>query len=1317
MVKEWRQKCKDCGTEFGYSDYALQVDLKQGFSRPERCAICRKQHTAEIKSIANSHFALKPLKNKRSILGTPYIGEISHDKRKLEQKEVEPDSTGLDIGMTDKHIKAIYDALENNQVLVIVAPTGTGKSTYIPFRLIEPIKGYERNTFTRHGPIIVTQPRVLAASGIPKAIAKKLLGGSCGPGSEIGYRHGDRSGRKSGEAYDRRNRLLFVTDGSLLNWIAEGKIGDYSGIIIDEAHERSKNIDLILGLIKNELLKYPHLKLIIASATIDSEGFKSYFSTITSTKFLDFSDCQKSFGYTEVDWKWKDLKENEISYLQTEEINDKSNKFLNIYIKKIIKEMADKILDVFKTTSEGGILGFLHGKKEVEDCIKIIRKEIGERKNAKLYSLYAGLEDRGKIDEACEEFKEKDMLSINGKKIYPRRIIIATNIAETSLTIKDIVHVVDSGLIKQSNWDPTICRQKLITQFHSKDGCKQRWGRAGRVQKGFVYKLYSKEEFIKYFPHHTSPEIERECLDDVILKAKASGVEDIDPKNFSWLQKPNSEELERATNVFNKRNLLDSEKDLTEEGREIYRLSNNISRFLKKCDPLSTNRSLDVATLLLKADKYACLIEAVTAIVMMPHMGSNLYVNEKTSEESPDFEGLLLCNKEWDLISKDYIRRLQQELKTGCLDDLDFACKLFALYKKELPNSLVRDWAERYFINKNNFEKIASVRDEILELFTKGTKSKYFRKIDFFLIEKVRYLITISWKDKIVNIINDNNQVIFENPETKVRGIISENSAGNWKKGEKIIIGLLDKSNLVIDQSKKGAPLTIFVIKTDNEALNSEITDSTTTLELINRKNKFNLLEKYTFLFGHLLAPVGSEIIIKNKNNKFIFDANISPLFIPKFTQFLNSDKKKFNTVKFCSDSEKKTEEERISIEQLKQINKIFQFQITKEKEIKNGIITNWKMIDNKSTAIIGDKNEQNLMNIDFNYFFKKENINLHFLRPIFNLQPKKIVGFIVRDENKNLLPIACENISIEENNSALINYQGFDFQFENLKIKQFSNLSSITLLTKLEEKLNTLIKKRCVDAEVIKITTEKIYFSFKEDNKFIYTTSYPVDKFINKIKEMDLSVDNFILNTKKEKIGLKIQFLQERKTPIYIKENKDLEKTLISFEINTNNDKIYFKKRLTFQETIKLQIKFPHLFKELRQLYSYSNHIIIKDFELKSVYEELKTKGLNLKEKAKTSNLSLKDELREFAEEIKKNSKFLLGESIDELYNIQKIGWEFNRLNLNKERLEENLKKNKERWESARSCEYRDKFQSWIVEGESEIKKTKEIIQNIEKN
>ena len=273
---------------------------------------------------------------------------------------------------------------------------------------------------------------------------------------------------------------------------------------------------------------------------------------------MNFSDCQKNYGYTEVEWRYADLTDAEISFHQTDEIEKEADNALKTYIDRISNRLADKILELLRDPDckEGGILGFLHGKREIEDCVNQIKRKLGNRKDIRVFPLYAELSDNEQ-DLAKNEFAESDKVMLNGELVYPRRVVIATNIAETSITVPDIVYVIDTGLIKQSEWNPLTCRQELRTRFHSKDGCKQRWGRAGRVQKGFVYKFYTKEQFIKYFPHHTSPEIERECIDDVVFKSKASGIEDIDPKKFSWLQRPNPQELTRALNVFNERKLVD----------------------------------------------------------------------------------------------------------------------------------------------------------------------------------------------------------------------------------------------------------------------------------------------------------------------------------------------------------------------------------------------------------------------------------------------------------------------------------------------------------------------------------------------------------------------------------------------------------------------------------------------------------------------------------------------------------------------------------------------------------------------------------------
>lgn len=1274
MGKEFFQKCKDCGNEFGYSDYALQRDLKKGLSRPERCPDCREQHAEEIKSIANSHFKLIPRKGKRSILGMPYLGRIEHGKIEIRERLYQPDTSGMDFGLKDQHIERIYQALEDYQVLVIVAPTGTGKSTLIPVRLIYPLAGYEIDYFTKNGPIIITQPRTPATSGTAWTITEKILGSSVGAGFEVGYRHGDKSGRRLGEQYDRYNRLIPVTDGSLLNWITEGKIGTYSIVIIDEAHERSKNIDLILALIKNELLKYPHLKLIISSATIDANKFVTYYGEITKTKLLDFSDCQKTHGYDEEPWKWSDLTNEEITFEQNEEINKEGEQSLKEYGKDVMQKVTNEVLDILKNTKEGGILGFLHGKKEIEDCVEQIRKAISHRKDIKLFPLYTEL-GKEKIDKACAEFKESDKVKVDGKWILPRRVLIATNIAETSLTIKDIAHVIDSGLIKQSEWNPITCRQELRTRFHSKDGCKQRWGRAGRVQKGYVYKLYSKEQFIKHFPRHTSPEIERECLDDVVLKAKASGIEDIDPSRFSWLQEPSRQELDRAIRVFNERRLVDKDNDLTEYGREVSRLANRIGRFLDEYDPNSTNRALDVATLLIKADKYACLIEAITALVMMPHMGTSLYMDEeKKKESSSSYEGLLLWNRKWDLPSKDYIGRLQKELQIGCVDDLDFACKLFAMYEGKI-NGIPDDWEKRYFINIDNFDLINEAREDIFKIFTQGKGTNLIRPLDFSLVERVRLLMAFCWPDRIVEI-KQEGQIIFENPKTNIKGVLSENSAGNWYKESRAIIGMMDQSEIVINGNKKGAPVASFIIKTPNKILSPDVSETEIISEIIKIRKEFDLQQKNYILFAHLFAPAGSQLNLTSGSNKFkLSDVVLPTLFNPAIDEALSfiaekfdslilydHDIKKFGNVKgYEKHRYRRFEKENIVI------NTTFEYKLPILKNQVKTIVEHWEYMEGKSVAILSGPNEGQLITKQISLPTEEGKVELKFKRPIFDMFQCKVVGFIGEDKNSNLIPISSMNLSIEQNNPGLKKLERSRFTLRYFKTDNLPYTFGLTLLPDLENDLKDLIKKEIVDAVVEKITTEKIYFSILGKNDFIHSTDLSIG--MSMLSEI---LDKLPLG-EKVRLAIKSRFSKDKVLSIDIEENKRLGdfEMLKSYDIIVESNNLSTQKPLLFVDLLRLQTQLPHLIGELRGLYSKSNHVTIYEIEITKIYEELKKDVVKLRKEATTKGESIQGNIKKFQEKVKEYERMLLRSSKEELRQLANEVWQLSSLSSWKTKLQ----------------------------------------------
>jgi HrpA-like RNA helicase len=223
------------------------------------------------------------------------------DTHTLEQ--VKNDLNNYQFGLQDQHIVQLLDGLSaGKRVAVLEAGTGTGKSTFGPFRLMNPPErpprpdGKPLFSPTAHGPIVVTEPRIPATTGVATFVGESLCYGhqNCtkhiGPGFPVGY-------QKSGEKFwDDACRLIYVTDGSMINWIREGRLARIGTVIVDEAHERSENIDLILALLRDQLPRHPHLRVIIASATIDKDFFIEYFGGEDKVHY-QYVDAVKGVGY------------------------------------------------------------------------------------------------------------------------------------------------------------------------------------------------------------------------------------------------------------------------------------------------------------------------------------------------------------------------------------------------------------------------------------------------------------------------------------------------------------------------------------------------------------------------------------------------------------------------------------------------------------------------------------------------------------------------------------------------------------------------------------------------------------------------------------------------------------------------------------------------------------------------------------------------------------------------------------------------------------------------------------------------------------
>lgn len=797
MAKETTLRCKNCGKPFGYSEKAYQLMAERGESRFFRCQECRQPHGREIREVKIPYSPLR----KRAIPGWdfPLFEHTFHEERVIRQEEKKRED--WDFSITDEEILTLYQKLEENSVVVVVSPTGTGKSTFIPKRLIEQAEVYSGDfvdRLIRQGQIIITQPRILATTRVPEAIAK-ISGSSLGPGHLIGFRH-------SGEDLsDRWNRVITITDGTLPNWLREGKLGQYSLIFVDEAHERSCNIDLILGTFRRELPKYPQLRLIISSATINAQKFLEAFREANiPTELLDLSflaEKRRHKGYIHF---WKEDSAYVLSPEGTlEKVKDcrcwfcqKSAKEKSEFWKtqreaigeyELPEAIADFVSRIITETEKGDILVFLHGQKAIDDTARIIRAKHSER-------LVEVIPAYRKVQENVEERLEQ--------KTNKRRVIVGTNLLETSLTLKGAVYGIDSGYIKEAKWDPDTQISTLPTERHSQDGRKQRWGRLGRTEDGYVYNLYTKEEFEKA-EEHTLPEITRSCLEDSLANLKGAGV--IEVEQFPWMEKPSDhlqmkKEIERSQQSLKERGVVDRKGEIVEKALEL----------------MAIPRSSNEASFLFSADEEGCLFEAMTTLWLMStregevRTGANLYSSGL---------GLLLWEPEreiekWPAKTKAKVWAIHQELRAGCQDDLDFVIKLAVCFNKARAKgvAVAQEWAERHFVNYKSLQKILSEIDELIAESLGEEREESIREIDITSLDKIRALMASAWPERIVNLKPGEPITYPVAGKTKV-GVVSPLCVGNWQGKKKAVVASAIEGEAVIEGYPRRVPTASFMVQ------------------------------------------------------------------------------------------------------------------------------------------------------------------------------------------------------------------------------------------------------------------------------------------------------------------------------------------------------------------------------------------------------------------------------------------------------------------------------------------------------------------------
>lgn len=525
----------------------------------------------------------------------------------------------------------IFNAIRDNQVVIIAGETGSGKTTQIPKICLE--LGLGVKGFIGH-----TQPRRLAARSVANRIAEELH-------TEIGQLVGYKV-RFSDQVSDT-TLIKLMTDGILLAEIQKDKLLlQYDTIIIDEAHERSLNIDFILGYLKQLLPKRPDLKVIITSATIDVERFSNHFNHAP---------------VVEVSGRTYPV---EVRYRPPIFDNNDSEVEKNSDFQPIIDA-----IDELSAESNGDILIFLTGEREIRDLADTLNKL--QLRHTDVLPLYARLSN-----------SEQNRIFQSHTK---RRIVLATNVAETSLTVPGIKYVIDPGLARISRYSYRTKVQRLPIEPISQASANQRKGRCGRTSDGICIRLYDEQDFLSR-PEFTEPEILRTNLASVILQMTALGLGDI--AAFPFVQAPDSKYIRDGIRLLEELGAL-----YTKHHR--YHLT-DIGKILAQL-PIDPR----LARMLVEARRLGCTKEImiITAALSIQDPRERPFDKQQASDE----KHRRFADKQSDFISYinlwNYIKTQQQELSGN---------QFRRLCQKEFLNYLrIREWQDVYTQIRQTIKQLA----------------------------------------------------------------------------------------------------------------------------------------------------------------------------------------------------------------------------------------------------------------------------------------------------------------------------------------------------------------------------------------------------------------------------------------------------------------------------------------------------------------------------------------------------------------------------------------------------------------------------------
>ncbi|WP_067439178.1 ATP-dependent RNA helicase HrpA [Nocardioides jensenii] len=483
---------------------------------------------------------------------------------------VQPDLeiTYPDLPVSDRR-DDIAAAIRDHQVVIVAGETGSGKTTQLPKICLE----LGRGQGGREGRLIGhTQPRRIAARSVAERIAEEL---GTELGDVVGYqvRFTDRTSRSS--------RVKLMTDGILLAELQRDRmLKKYDTLIIDEAHERSLNIDFILGYLKQLLTRRPDLKLIITSATIDPERFAQHFGLDSGGRVASASErIETPAPIIEVSGRTYPV---EVRYRPLVSTGSTGEEGIDDEGEVVVRDQTEAIGEAVRELAAegpGDILVFLPGEREIRDTADVLG-ELNLRNPLEIVPLYSRLSSA-----------EQHRVFETPRSGRGRRVVLATNVAETSLTVPGIRYVIDSGVARISRYSVRTKVQRLPIEPISQASANQRSGRCGRVAAGVAIRLYSEEDF-EARPEFTEPEILRTNLASVILQMTSLGLGDV--ARFPFVEPPDKRNVQAGTQLLEELGAV--------TGPKLTRLGGRLARL--PMDPR-------LGRMILEAERLGCVREVV----------------------------------------------------------------------------------------------------------------------------------------------------------------------------------------------------------------------------------------------------------------------------------------------------------------------------------------------------------------------------------------------------------------------------------------------------------------------------------------------------------------------------------------------------------------------------------------------------------------------------------------------------------------------------------------------------------------------------------